>query len=73
MKIAWTDELKNELDEAFDDSGIVDNALSVQEVPASVRLNKDLFLKNEKFCFSSYSIDWKIKHISMVLCHVFKV
>ena len=37
MKMAWNEELKNDLQEAFDDFGIVDDNSSFQEIPTGVR------------------------------------
>jgi hypothetical protein len=42
MKTAWKEDLKNDLQEAFDDSGIVDDNLSFQEISTGVRLYKQL-------------------------------
>jgi hypothetical protein len=40
IKIAWIENLKNDLQEVFDDAGIVDDTASYQEIPTGVRLNK---------------------------------
>ncbi len=37
MKLAWNEELKNDLQEVFDDFGIVDDNSSFQEIPTGVR------------------------------------
>jgi len=39
MKIAWEENLKNDLQEVFDDSGIVDDNSTVPKLSTSVRLN----------------------------------
>jgi hypothetical protein len=39
MKIAWEENLKNDLQEVFDDSGIVDDNSTEKEISTSVRLN----------------------------------
>jgi len=39
MKIAWEENLKNDLQDVFDDSGIVDDISTEQELSTSVRLN----------------------------------
>ena len=42
MKMAWEENLKNDLQDEFDDSGIVNDNSSYPESFAGVRLNKSL-------------------------------
>lgn len=39
MKMAWEENLINDLQEVFDDSGIVDDNSTDQELPTGVRIN----------------------------------
>jgi len=42
MSMAWKEELKNDLQEVFDDFGIVDDNSSFYEIPSGVRLNTSI-------------------------------